>query len=93
MVDPSNISEGWSRRRIVDALVSEGVPCFDGSCSEIYKEKSFEKLGFKPKIKLINAEYFSKFAFCCLVDHTINQGGLERWCGSIHNVMLKASKN
>ena len=93
MVDPTYLSAGWSKRKIVNALVSAGVPCFDGSCSEIYKEKSFENLGVKPSVKLVNAEYFSEFSFCFLVDHTIKEMDLERWCRAIHKIMRKVSKD
>ena len=29
-----------------------GVPCFSGSCSEVYLEKAFDNTGWKPKERL-----------------------------------------
>ena len=28
--------EGWSRDHLLQAIAAEGIPCFSGSCSEIY---------------------------------------------------------
>lgn len=33
--------EGWSRDRIMQEISGLGVPCFSGSCSAVYLEKSF----------------------------------------------------
>jgi len=38
---PEMLEDGWSRDTIVQAIKAEGVPCFVGSCSEIYLEKAF----------------------------------------------------
>ena len=35
------LKPGWDRDRILNAVVAEGIPCFSGSCSEIYR--SFSK--------------------------------------------------
>ncbi len=40
-VKPEALKSGWSRDRIMNTVVAEGVPCFSGSCSEIYLEKAF----------------------------------------------------
>jgi hypothetical protein len=43
-VRPEMLKEGWSRDRIMQAVNDAGIPCFSGSCSEIYLEKAFESL-------------------------------------------------
>ena len=40
-VDPTRLAPGWSRDRIVQEVRDRGVPCFSGSCSEIYLEEAF----------------------------------------------------
>ena len=35
------LREDWDRQRVIDAINAEGVPCFAGSCSEIYLERAF----------------------------------------------------
>ncbi|HSV91822.1 MAG TPA: DegT/DnrJ/EryC1/StrS family aminotransferase, partial [Desulfobacterales bacterium] len=34
---PERLREGWSRDRVASAVVAEGVPCFTGTCPEIYR--------------------------------------------------------
>ena len=48
-VDSTNLKEGWSRDRIVHEIEMQGVPSFQGGCSEVYLEKAFEGTGFIPK--------------------------------------------
>jgi len=38
-VRPEHLKEGWSRDRIMAEINARGVPCYSGSCSEIYLEK------------------------------------------------------
>lgn len=42
---PERLRPGWSRDRIVHETVARGVPCFSGSCSEIYREGAFRDHG------------------------------------------------
>lgn len=43
-VRPSKLRDGWSRDRILRAMVAEGLPGLSGSCPEIYREAAFEHL-------------------------------------------------
>ena len=36
----------------MNAVVAEGIPCFSGSCSEIYLEKAFVEAGIGPGKRL-----------------------------------------
>jgi len=36
------LKPGWSRDRIMEEVGAAGVPCYSGSCSEIYLEKAFD---------------------------------------------------
>jgi len=42
--EPEKLQEGWSRNRIISAIESEGVPCYVGSCREVYLEKAVEPI-------------------------------------------------
>ena len=45
-VNTAQLPEGWSRDRIMAEINALGVPCFSGSCSEVYLEKpSMERRG------------------------------------------------
>ncbi len=41
LADVDQLAPGWDRTRILSAIRAEGVPCFAGSCPEIYREKAF----------------------------------------------------
>jgi dTDP-4-amino-4,6-dideoxygalactose transaminase len=78
----NGLSGAGLRDCIIKLLTVSGVPCFSGSCAEIYREKLFTELA--PTSRLPNASIFSDYAFCLLVHHTISS---EQLC------MMKATLN
>lgn len=40
-VNPQALRPGWTRDRLLGAISERGVPCFGGSCPEIYLEQAF----------------------------------------------------
>jgi dTDP-4-amino-4,6-dideoxygalactose transaminase len=73
------------RNLIVSRMVAVGVPCFFGSCAEVYREKLFAK--FAPKTRLVNAASFSDDSFCFLVHHTITNSQLQAMKSNIKHVL------
>ena len=51
-VDPDELNEGWTRDKVIDAIIERGVPCFSGSCSEVYLEKAFDNTAYRPQKRL-----------------------------------------
>ena len=51
-VAPDGLEEGWSRDRIIESINALGVPCYQGTCSEVYLEKAFEGIGWAPPERL-----------------------------------------
>ena len=47
-VRTQNLATGWSRDSIIEAITAQGVPCYQGSCSEVYLEKAFDGTGWRP---------------------------------------------
>jgi dTDP-4-amino-4,6-dideoxygalactose transaminase len=47
-VRPENLPQGWTRDSVIEALRKQGLPCMQGSCSELYLEQAFEGTGFAP---------------------------------------------
>ncbi|MEI5579495.1 hypothetical protein, partial [Streptomyces brasiliscabiei] len=41
-IRPEHLKPGWTRDKIVEAIVERGVPAYQGSCSEVYQEKAFD---------------------------------------------------
>lgn len=71
-VDSGKLKDGWSRDKIMEALHGEGIPCFVGSCGEIYLEKAFQDNGLAPKERLPNAKRLSAESLAFLVHPTLD---------------------
>ncbi|MHC8440582.1 MAG: DegT/DnrJ/EryC1/StrS family aminotransferase [Candidatus Eutrophobiaceae bacterium] len=63
-LQPESLRAGWNRSRIVAAISAEGVPCFVGSCPEIWREKAFADAGFQPTHGTPNAKRLGELCFC-----------------------------
>lgn len=77
-VIPEKLPKNATRDIILDKLNSAGVPCYQGSCSEVYKEKAFEKTGFRPKYSLRNAAQLGSNSLMFLVHPTISGDELHK---------------
>ena len=72
-VRPETLPVGWDRDRLVQAVVETGVPCFQGSCSEVYLEKAFDGTGWRPDASLPNARELGETSLMFLVHPTIDE--------------------
>ena len=88
--DQANLAKGWDRDRIMNAIVAEGVPCFSGSCSEVYLEKAFTDLGLGPQERLPVAKALGKSSLMFLVHPTLTDAEIEKTCSAIRKVMAQA---
>ncbi len=70
-VKPEQLAEGWERDRIVNEIVARGVPCFQGSCSEVYLEKAFDNTPWRPEKRLPNAVELGETSIMFLVHPTL----------------------
>lgn len=66
-----NLSDGWDKERVIDLINENGVPCFSGSCSEVYLERAFEGLDCRPKSRLPNAKLLGESALMFLIHPTL----------------------
>ncbi len=80
---PTAPSETRSRDEIVNALQTAGVPCMQGSCSEVYKEEAFVRQGLGPERRLPVARRLGETSLAFLVHPTIEELELERVCCGI----------
>src|SRR6056297_3426958 len=55
-IRPSDLKTGWDRDRVMAEINALGVPCYSGSCSEVYLEKAFDGTDFRPQKRLSNAQ-------------------------------------
>ena len=90
-VKPDALAQGWTRDRIVEAINAQGVPCFQGSCSEVYLEKAFDGTGWRPASRLPVAQALGETSLMFLVHPTLTAAEIEKTCDAIHVVMSQAS--
>tara|TARA_B100000963_G_scaffold355449_1_gene373715 strand:+ start:862 stop:2055 length:1194 start_codon:yes stop_codon:yes gene_type:complete len=71
-VERKSLKDKWDRDRVISEINSQGVPCFHGSCSEIYLEKAFENTNFRPKKRLTVAKELGETSIVFLVHPTLS---------------------
>ena len=90
-VQPEQLASGWSRDRIVQAINAKGVPCYQGSCSEVYLEKAFDGTGWRPTERLPTARELGETSIMFLIHPTLTQGEIELTCEVADKVLAEAS--
>jgi dTDP-4-amino-4,6-dideoxygalactose transaminase len=90
-VRPENLATGWSRDRIIEAINAGGVPCYQGSCSEVYLEKAFDDTGWRPQERLPVAKTLGETSIMFLVHPTLTDTEVAKTCEVIKTVMTEAS--
>ena len=88
-VRPEKLRKGWDRDRIMNAIVADGVPCYVGSCSEIYLERAFQT--HYPQARLPVARELGETSLMFLVHPTLSDTEIERASDTILKVMREAS--
>ncbi len=89
-VRPERLREGWSRDRIMDAITAAGVPCFSGSCSEIYREQAFAP-ELRPAGRLPVAQALGETSLMFLVHPTLERSDMDRVCRVVTRVLAAAT--
>ena len=90
-VRPELLANGWSRDRIIKEINALGVPCYQGSCSEVYLEKAFDNTGWRPKERLPVAKELGETSLMFLVHPTLTNAEIKKTCDAIEKVMSLAS--
>jgi hypothetical protein len=85
-----NLRAGWTRDRIVESIHAEGVPCFSGSCSEIYMEKAFP-VEWRPRHRLPSARELGETSLMFLVHPTLTEDHIRQTSAAVRRVMTEAT--
>lgn len=91
-VKPELLADGWDRDRIVSEINALGIPCMQGSCSEVYLEKAFEGTDFVPSERLPVARLLGDTSLMFLVHPTLTENELKQTITAIKCVLSKAQK-
>ncbi len=87
---PECLRAGWDRNRICAAINAEGIPCFSGSCSEVYLEKAFAAR-LRPKRRLPIARELGETCLMFLVHPTITEQDCADTVAAVEKVMAAAA--
>ncbi|QXW26034.1 DegT/DnrJ/EryC1/StrS aminotransferase family protein [Acinetobacter johnsonii] len=90
-VNTEQLPEGWSRDRIMNEISALGVPCFSGSCSEVYLEHAFDNTPWRPAERLKNAQHMGETSLMFLVHPTLSNDSLTQTVNAIQTVMTRIS--
>jgi len=90
-VEPGQLNDGWDRDRIMAEMNARCVPCFSGSCSEVYLEKAFDNTGFRPAERLPVAKELGETSLMFLVHPTLMQAEVDKTCSVLREVMALAA--
>jgi len=75
------------RDAIMASINEQGVPCFSGSCSEVYLEKAFDNTSFRPKERLPNAKLLGEKSLMFLCHPTLTEDEIQKTCDVMTSVV------
>lgn len=84
------LAEGWDRDRVQQEIVDAGIPCFSGSCSEVYLEKAFDGTGLGPVKRLPVARELGETSLMFLVHPTLTESEIGKTSSVLAEVMARA---
>ncbi|MDI4509535.1 DegT/DnrJ/EryC1/StrS aminotransferase family protein [Moraxella osloensis] len=80
---PQNLPQGVTRDTILQALNTQSIPCFSGTCPEIYLEKAFDNHPSKPKERLPIAKQLGEESLMFLVHPSLTTEEMQQICNVI----------
>ncbi len=89
-VRPEALHPEWTRDRIIEAVNAEGIPCFCGSCSEIYLERAFPP-EWLPQERLAVARELGETSLMFLVHPTLTEEQIHNTWATVKKVMSAAT--
>lgn len=88
-VNTDRLPEGWSRDRIMAEMNALGVPCFSGSCSEVYLEHAFDDTAWRPAQRLQNAQKLGETSLMFLVHPTLTENNIQTTESAIQQIISR----
>ena len=91
-INQKSLGLRWTRDRFIAEVNMRGVPCFSGSCSEVYLERCFVDACLGPDGRLPNAKTLGESSVMFLVHPSLTPEELSRTCEVIDEVVRLARK-
>ena len=89
-VRTERLAKDWTRNRIAEEITACGVPCYSGTCSEIYLEKAFPP-AWRPDRYLPVARQLGETSLMFLVHPTLTEENLIATENAIRQVCSRAT--
>jgi dTDP-4-amino-4,6-dideoxygalactose transaminase len=86
------LKSGWTRDQIIEDIVAQGYPAFQGSCSEVYLEKAFDGTGWRPEKRLPVARELGETSIMFLTHPSITEEQLQGYCNAVGQSFEKAAR-
>ncbi|PKQ20573.1 MAG: aminotransferase [Actinobacteria bacterium HGW-Actinobacteria-6] len=84
---PEELTSGWNRDRILEAVLAEGVRIQYGSCAEVYREGAFIKHGLGPAQRLPNAARLDETSLAFFVHPTLGNQDIDDTVTAVRKVL------
>jgi len=91
LIDSATLECGWDRNRIVKELKARGVPCSQGSCCEIYRERAFLQAGLSPLEPLPAARTMGETSMCFPVHPGLSVDHMRTIAETVVGIMTEAA--
>jgi len=92
-VRPEGLNRDWTRDRIIADLFDQGIPVFQGSCSEVYLERAFDDTPWRPEERLPIARELGETSLMFLTHPTLTDDEVDRMCDAIRKTLGRAGGN
>jgi len=90
-IRPELLGDGWTRDRILSAILAEGIPCYSGVCSEIYLEKAFTP-SLRPAERRRISQELGATSLMFLVHPTLSDSDMHETCRAVSKVVYAATR-
>ena len=74
------------RQKLLSEFISNGIPCSEGACPEVYLEKAFENSGLRPSNRLPNSKLLGETSLSFLCHPTLTQEEVNLTCDKIKSL-------
>ena len=90
-IRPEYLTADWDQGKLIRAINAGGVPCFHGSCSEVYLEKAFSNAGLAPVQRLPMAKQLGETSLMFPVHPTLSSADMHKIADAVDQVLEKAA--
>ena len=85
------LAQGWDKERVMMEMGARDVPCYAGTCAEIYHEKAFDGTGWRPDKPCPIAQELGETSLMLLIHPTLTSDEMNHTCDVLQDVMKLAT--